>query len=1010
MATQMHEPRTELLNIIPVGIQHHQHDNICHDAACQEIINLRHENGVWKVVGDKEVYLTFPSEQPEKLYYHPAANEDAGTSQYFVGYDSDGVGKIALYEFVSGVYLSETDLLLDIEVNHFTHLNNFLIASSADDEYIWVWDKGTSAYKRLDQMIKPDIIYGYQAKDTISIVPDPEKEAHATQAQLFDQFLIEKYKMRVKGYFCHSFMVMQYAFRLFDGSYILHSQPQIVKMGNSGADYYKDITDGDPAKHRYGLDIDVGIPYFMLNLDTTVRQNLEKYEGLISHFCVFATQDVSRYLLKYNPTPYSTDASKEYYLFSDNEDSVNQLMNIFPYYLVKEVKYKDLMDSNDSTQFDVSLAEMINKISYDGNAVENLTDVEKIPVRKVSKKWKWDIQNFGNVATLGLFSAESNTIYYDMEAVADNEATDDEASFVLQSQPELPIDFGTHHKFISRVQPFVYNNRLHKGDIVTRFDDSEQYSLWKNEVPGSFEREYIPNGAFKMEVKLATDQGDKWVVEDISPYVYTYAYAPTVYHLYVPNVVSYPDIRASRLRLILVMNGVARYEILNADLNQHKIYNYAYAITNKSGFESDADYLDFNEMDIEMDITDLSPHPFCNGTDADLLATDDRFYTDLNRVQVSKNSNPLVYSAFNSYQIGGSQERIKALASQSTPVSTGQFGQYPLTIFTSEGTWLLQGSASGEMLYNQIIPLNKEVAFEKSICQLGPSILYASRDGIKLLGGGDLKNMSSVLHGTPSDVLVYDTHYNLFTDNGTNYVDLIDYVSTEDFRNFMDDNVRIVFDRIHKEIIVSNDAYFENDKKYSWVFNVDTASWHKITDSWSDFIWIDSKPYGIKVANGMQRLYDIEDESGRMAAKDIMLQTRVMKLGGLNYKKIKQLVERSVFSIADKEASDAGILTKYSGHYLFQAVNSRSWKFIQGLQIPEDAYDVVEFPKMWSPHQSTRYAVLMVAMNTTDFILSHWELVIEHPGVLPDGNAELMSGSDSMGDFNIDFNSDFFNN
>ena len=1023
----------QTIQIIPTGIKRHQEDFNCEDNGCEEVINLRYKNGTWKVVGEKDTYLTFPDgNTPTNLYYHDATELPNTIIKYFVGYTNSR--SFVLYEFYTFTPLSlqSTSTILSLPYGetflHFRSLKNILIITTDKDEYLFKWDSDARNYVRLSKNIKPDIKYGFEYRDQIFI------EDKATQAELFDQIMIEKYKKRRAGKLSESFAVFQCAFKLWDGSYIMYSQPQIVTMTLDlhYSDYQcfrKRVDPGTPTNETYSVHLNCGIPIFWLKFQPGFKDNLEKYKGLITHFCIFMSQDVSRFLFEYSDNIFDqvvdVDDGKTYdlYEFKNNTESINQLMRTHPYYLAREVKFDDLINNDETYQYEIRVSDVTNVLNYNGDGKDSIDSVEKIPVRHNVYSWK----RGGSLSASEVILAQTialgpalehlqknyDRVWYTYEDAKPDEiqSEDDAGTFVLQAQPELPVDDFTNHNLVSLGNPYIYNAKIHKGNIKVKFGSGENYSCWYGEPAGTLGD--TTGWTWYREIKIETDMGTRYVVEEFDPYVFVSF--PRAY-LIIPNVISYPDARATRIRLLCKTGaGENIYQLASYDLEAHKMYNFAYKITNKiegddiggSGSDGgDPDYIAFDNAVITINSATIGTDFFICGSTAESVATENRYYTDKNRVQVSRINNALMYPSMFSYQIGDSETEVKCFASQSVPVSPGQFGQFPLSVFTSKGIWLMQQGA-GDIVYSAVVPLNTEIAYKNSICELGGAIVYAAIDGVKVLSGNQVQHISKVVEGTPSEKLKWDSYYIGFiedTDSETGHlVNLYPYLSEEDFLDYLDENVRIVHDNINRELIISNRDLFTNPgrasaESYSYVYNLEHQVWSKITDSFHQFLqiggnWIGFKNYRSDYTTGLMGQY-INRESA--AFKDVMIQTRPMKWGTFDFKKMLKLVQRSVNTIQDG-LYDPDNDDKF-GLYLFASLDNLAYRFIKGQQISQ-AMGWVQHPSLMSARASHRHHVILCAVNTNAFNLSHWEVNFEPTLASQIGREARLNTEDIEGDY-----------
>lgn len=991
-------PQNKHLTIVPAGIKRHQHDLNCQDNGCEEIINMRYRHGAWETVGDKTTVWAY-DHGCHDLYYHAEINEGGGA--VYIGYrlqdhkvytiDTAAKTKTELKQLSSSP--AETFL-------HFSSLNNILIITTSLNVYNFFWNSDQGAYLELSRAIRPDLYFYY--KDVESLIVGDETD-YLTQAELFDAIQIGIYKKRQKGLFCNTVAVMQWAFRMWDGSYIMHSNPVIVPLALNDEYFTQVIDPGTPTNEVFRATLNCGRPAFKINADSGVFDSLEKYKGLITHLCIFMSQDVSKYLYEYNDTPYDTIDALKYFKFGDNEESLDQLMKMHPYYLAKELTLDEVLDSVSTDEFEINLNEATNKINFNGDVGENIDTVEKIPVRHNVYSWKKVGQWIGH-----LFNPSNNPkVWYTTEDVEQTTEVDDTAgTFALQKQPELPVDDFSHHIIIPETSAYIYNARLHIGDIKLKFGGALDQSVWYNSIYTATKTIAVD---FYQEITIETDQGTKYVWEQFTPWVLNLA--PNSYSLTFPNVISYPDARAVRMRIIAQPDGHTNYyELADYKLQSHKIYNFAYAVTNKTvPAESSGglSYISYADLIIIMTGSTFLTFPICGST-ADAIATDNRYYTDHNRVQISSINNPLYFPSINSYQFGNSRTQILAFGSQSTPMSAGQFGQFPLHVFTSEGIYLMQ-QGQGQVVYAAVIPFNKEIAFKHSICELGGVLVFATADGVKMLAGSQLKHISREVEGTPSDKLIYDNYYINFIDDPTNHlVHLYHYLSIENFLDYLGEDVRICYDNMKRELIVTNCDLFSEPEygaqlPYSYVYNLEAGNWHKVTDAWHQFVIVDGLWYALKNfryghwVTGMGAVR-VNDETP--AVKDCLIQTRPMKWGTYDFKKMKKIVQRSLCNVNDPLESTPDDDDKF-GLYLFASMENSAWKFVKGIKVSQAA-GLIQAPELPGLHASVRQLALLTCVNSKDFVMSHWEILCEHtsPGTM--GQQARLNTENLLGDYDPD--------
>lgn len=113
------------------------------------------------------------------------------------------------------------------------------------------------------------------------------------------------------------------------------------------------------------------------------------------------------------------------------------------------------------------------------------------------------------------------------------------------------------------------------------------------------------------------------------------------------------------------------------------------------------------------------------------------------KLYTSEVNNPFLFQAANITTIGTGT--IVALASAAKPLSQGQFGQFPLYAFTTEGIWALEVSATGGFASRQ--PVSRDVCLgPQSVTPVDSAVLFATSRGIMMISGGEINCISHSLY------------------------------------------------------------------------------------------------------------------------------------------------------------------------------------------------------------------------------------------------------------------------
>lgn len=115
-----------------------------------------------------------------------------------------------------------------------------------------------------------------------------------------------------------------------------------------------------------------------------------------------------------------------------------------------------------------------------------------------------------------------------------------------------------------------------------------------------------------------------------------------------------------------------------------------------------------------------------------------------NQILTSEVNNPFVFKAEGNNTLD--VQKIIGIATMSTALSQGQFGQYPMIVFTNDGIWAMQTNAEG--LYTSIVPMSREVCNNPlSITQTDGAVFFSSEKGLMVVVGSEVKCVSEQLNG-----------------------------------------------------------------------------------------------------------------------------------------------------------------------------------------------------------------------------------------------------------------------
>jgi hypothetical protein len=325
---------------------------------------------------------------------------------------------------------------------------------------------------------------------------------------------------------------------------------------------------------------------------------------------------------------------------------------------------------------------------------------------------------------------------------------------------------------------------------------------------------------------------------------------------------------------------------------------------------------------------------------------------DINRIQLTGLNNPFVYPAGNSYRVGNHHNTVVATASMGESISQGQFGQFPLYAFSTQGIWTLE-VGSGEVVYGSIHPLNSDVLMVnvydpkvRMLCNIGMGIVYATSKGLFVITGNQVQEISTAIEGRNDNPVLTKNEYDGYISTDC-FVILKDYLSNIPFIEYLDDAI-IGYDRKNKEIIISSRSYNDlhtyqgagststgrnwegtgvgipmvddaSRAGYSYVFSLVSKEWTKITQRWYTFF--DAYPNTYAVVGNC--LYDLTVEL--TDNNQVLLQTRPITIQGHTF---KRLLGANLYGHFEPEVNT------FAAFYAWGSQDGEHWELIQGQQMP----------------------------------------------------------------------------
>ena len=370
---------------------------------------------------------------------------------------------------------------------------------------------------------------------------------------------------------------------------------------------------------------------------------------------------------------------------------------------------------------------------------------------------------------------------------------------VLINQQELNAGDISNHKITSSKQ-YIYNSRLNLCDIKTTLFKGFNYSFfrWESSYNGIARPQMLvwPNTTtdvtsikYKIEVQLVIGGSIKKVISDYEGDNYTFFSNPFI---------TYPDVRARKL----IIWGKKMYsggdlcdwvKVNEFVLTTHDFLNVAY-------------YLNTNLIPVKE-----------TSLDGTIDLTIDNLDHTKNQIKASSLNNPFEFKSINTYSAGNGT--VLNVASNAMRMSDGQFGQYPLYIFTTEGIWTANVGTS-DIVYTNITPASNEIAISSIICSTPFGVIFIGKRGLFIINGQQVDLITPQLEQEPAD-------YNVTLPNTTQVPTIAIKSWNDTFREYLTKVTDIIYDNQNNEVIVVTQR---SDYPYNVVINLDSKEIYQQTE------------------------------------------------------------------------------------------------------------------------------------------------------------------------------------
>lgn len=780
-------------------------------------------------------------------------------------------------------------------VSHFNAVGNTLLVFTSGSFYYYLWKSGK--YVKLgDHIPDVEVSFGLVGHPRLFSLSDDSKSTFTiyfdgiSEGALYNEFT-ENNKTRIteqimakvnkfvaqetvnKGRFCFPFFV-RYALRLYDGSLVYHSAPILMNPSTKAAPIV--LWNRAKGKSSYTEAV-CDIMLMAASLDYEVVRNDDSYDlndwsDIIKSIDVFISKPIYTYDQegKISSMSDADNYNTKFIgrLYADNKDTVTSTKAEDK--ILGQFSSKEFLNYYCEWEYYEIYAMYY---SSDRSYPSTTFHMPEFTEGKVSESIK-NTSTFYKLCSLEI-----------EDAIADNKRkdiiVDDEYLQSLVTREVMTDDYLTHDQLHADYS-FVYNSRLNLSGLKRKpFTGYLAQSMFAY-CNGRYKWQYngstlnISMAAFStddysirvyikengQEYAVASDKRFygmgmqlfcSYEMESTSGSTQTTKKSKHSWGCYV----FYPNPNA--YKMVIYNFSAACYAI---DLKQHEFLNGAFAV------------LDY-ELVREKNFTSLpSVYP---------SQEDNNFPIEIaNKIYTSEVNNPFYFPVLGINTVGTGE--IKGICSAAKALSEGQFGQFPLYAFTSEGVWALEVSSTGT--YSAKQPITRDVCINPDgITQLDSAVLFPTDRGIMLISGSQTQCISEAINSEyPFDALRLPGFDKLHTMLG--HEPATDKcLPTLSFTKFLK-QCRMLYDYVHQRVIV-----YAPGITYAYVFSLKTNQWGMMfsniashLNSYPDALAMDTKNavlnFSVPVTDTVKSLYV----------------TRPLKLEAANVlKTVASVIQRGLF-------------------------------------------------------------------------------------------------------------------
>lgn len=863
-------------NISYTGITQATSDLGCPDGDLSISHNIVRDNGAMRPIWIPEADFKMNTAGDKLLYIH------SGTGYKNYIYEDYSVkGLLSAFKIEDGVK-TEIGTVYNIyneNLRHIQSVGNTLMIFTEGTIYYTLWKDGS--YEKLgDKLPEVPLSFGllaypvkYSAQTNEEGNPngtfkitfngiasgDFNKEFSDDNKRIISEQVLAKVNKfiqensRDKGMFMYPFFV-RYALRLYDGSLTRHSAPilmipstranPIVLWAHAGGEGV--VTEAD-------LDI-FGIPCkldYLAVVSASEYSEIQKWSDIIKSVEIFISEQI-----------YTYDQNGYCNSFLDSS-------NFETFFVGKYADNTGMGGTSDSfTSSDwVNASMYYQKWNYSsiyamhngGERPSVSLSLPEVEAEQVNEKIRtcslfYFVKSIG-IDSLSRFNRETIEIE---KGYLDN----------ISLKERMTDDYLSHDRIYAGYS-YVYNQRLNianvKRELFDGFNPISMCCYSNGAMYYSGESGFTDfTDTYQMNVKCFTtvNEGMKNIIVASGTGVGTTK--GFGYYLF------YPNTNATEMN-VFNTKSYGGFETYNVNLEEHSGLNGAFYFSN------------FEQLSMNVGATS---------------ASSDNIVEEGNKIYTSEVGNPFFFplGGINTVGVG----EILGISSTTRALSQGQFGQFPLLVFSTDGIWAMEVSDTG--LYSVKQPVSRDVCSNPgSITQIDGAVVFVTEKGLMVIDGSNVDLLSAELNGPDFDLTGVADIDTVMEKEGITGISGI----TDPIGFFQ--TCRIAYDYANQRLVL-----FNPEKPYAYLFSIDSRSWATMDSGFISSV-TDYPDCYMQTGADVINLSTPADYNAS-ASKKIMLMSRPIKLGDDGLKTVNAVVNRGTM-----EKSGGGLVV-FASHDGFKYV------------------------------------------------------------------------------------------